>query len=105
MDKVTYEVRRANWLNIVRQCQERPANVTAKQWMSENGINEKSYYYWLRKFRQEAGEKMHLPAASSQEITFAEISYPAEHTADAAGDVLDISASNPAAVIRRGSLE
>ena len=28
MDKCTHDVRRANWLNIINQCQERPANVT-----------------------------------------------------------------------------
>ena len=27
MDKCTHDVRRANWLNIINQCQERPANL------------------------------------------------------------------------------
>lgn len=30
MDQLTHNVRRANWLNIIKQCQERPANVTVR---------------------------------------------------------------------------
>ena len=54
MDQSTHDVRRANWLNIVNQCQGRPVGMSAKQWLEENGIKEKAYYYWLRKFRREA---------------------------------------------------
>lgn len=42
MDKCTHDVRRANWLNIINQCQERPANVTVHQWLKDNDIKEKS---------------------------------------------------------------
>ena len=77
MDQLTHNVRRTNWQGIITECQQRPANVTAKQWLAENGIKEKSYYYWLRKFRREAGEQMNLPAVTaSAELTFAEISFP-----------------------------
>lgn len=54
MDQSTHDVRRTNWLNIIEQCQQRPENMTVKQWLADNGIKEKSYYYWLRKFRKEA---------------------------------------------------
>ena len=53
MDQSTHDVRWANWLNIITECQQRPAGVSAKQWLA-NGIQEKTYYYWLRKFRREA---------------------------------------------------
>ena len=49
MDQSTHDVRMTNWLNIISQCQNRPAGISAKQWLAENDINEKSYYYWLRK--------------------------------------------------------
>ena len=52
MDQSTHDIRRTNWLNIVNQCQERPANVSVRQWLADNGIKEKAYYYWLRKFRK-----------------------------------------------------
>ena len=54
MDQSIHDVRRSNWLNIVNECQQMPANMTVKQWLADNGIKEKSYYYWLRKSRKEA---------------------------------------------------
>ena len=42
MDQLTHTVRRSNWINIIRQCQDRPAGTTAKQWLAENDISEKS---------------------------------------------------------------
>ena len=54
MDKITHEVRLSNWKAVIESCQSRPHGQTAKQWLSENGISEKQYYYWLRRIRQEA---------------------------------------------------
>ena len=78
MDKCTHDVRRANWLNIINQCQERPANVTVHQWLKDNDIKEKSYYYWLRKFRKESYDQMKLPVTTENpaEISFVEIAAP-----------------------------
>ncbi|MBE5859583.1 MAG: IS66 family insertion sequence element accessory protein TnpB [Butyrivibrio sp.] len=75
MDQITHDVRRNSWLNIVQQCQARPENITVKQWLADNGIKEKAYYYWLRKFRKEAYAQMQAPAVSStsSEVAFAEI--------------------------------
>ncbi len=78
MDQSTKIIRRNSWMEIIRQCQSRPDGITAKDWMYQNGISEKSYYYWLRKFRKEAFEK--LPPAvkeqNSTELAFAEIQLP-----------------------------
>lgn len=38
----------------ITQYQNRPEGTTAKQWLSDNGIKEKAYHYWLRKFRKQA---------------------------------------------------
>lgn len=74
MDQSTHDVRRTNWLNIINQCQNRPADMSVKQWLAENDIKEKAYYYWLRKFRKEACDQMQLPAAAPKaEIAFAEV--------------------------------
>ena len=43
MDQSIHDVRRSNWLNIVNECQQMPANMTVKQWLADNGIKEKSY--------------------------------------------------------------
>ena len=77
MDQSIHDVRRSNWLNIVNECQQMPANMTVKQWLADNGIKEKSYYYCLQKSRKEAYGQMRMPpAASSSEITFTEIPVP-----------------------------
>ena len=44
MDQSTHDVRRTNWLNIIEQCQQRPENMTVKQWLADNGIKEKSSF-------------------------------------------------------------
>lgn len=46
-------------------CQTRPADVSAKQWLANKGIQEKTYYYWQRKSRREACEQIRLSAATT----------------------------------------
>lgn len=99
MDQLTHNVRRNSWINIITECQQRPADVTAKQWLAENGIKEKAYYYWLRKLRREAGEQMNLPAATAPaELAFAEIPIPVSTPAKS------VENSNTVAVIHTGSI-
>ena len=74
MDQLTHTVRRSNWINIIRQCQDRPAGTTAKQWLAENDISEKSYYYWLRKIRREVCEQEGLQEVTTpSDLSFVEI--------------------------------
>ena len=54
MDKTTHEVRLKQWNSIITECQKRPSDQTVKQWLAENDIHEKQYYYWLRRIRKEA---------------------------------------------------
>lgn len=87
MDRITHQVRLANWTKIIEECNNRPAGTTAKQWLRDNGISEKSYYYWLRKVRREvySSKEMELPAIHSlpkqqPAVTFAEIPLPEQQT-------------------------
>ena len=81
MDQITHEMRMEHWKQIITQCQSRPEGQSAKQWMRENGISDKSYYYWQRRIRQEAYAeiKSASPLAAvpthptNDEISFAEI--------------------------------
>ena len=76
MDQEQINVRRASWFNTIQACQQRPDGITAKQWLTDNRISVKSYYYWLRKFRKELVSQPELPAAHSGDdtsVTFAEI--------------------------------
>lgn len=82
MDKSTHEVRSKNWADIISQCQSRSEGQTVKQWLIENKVPEKSYYYWLRKFRKQAYDSIQeikppvLSDNGSSAVAFAEI--PAE---------------------------
>ncbi len=78
MDKSTHEIRFTQWKQIISQCQNRPKGQTAKQWLADNQIGEKSYYYWFRKVRKEAYRELQdnppLPAMpGNNDITFAEM--------------------------------
>lgn len=81
MDQIVHDVRRQNWLNIINQCQQRPADISVHKWLAENGVKEKAYYYWLRKIRKEAFEAQNLPATtSSGDVSFVEVPLPAVNT-------------------------
>lgn len=103
MDQLTHTVRRSNWINIIRQCQDRPAGTTAKQWLAENDISEKSYYYWLRKIRREVCEQEGLQeATTSSALSFVEI--PVKTALDTTPVPTVPAAMTPVAVIRSGRL-
>jgi len=81
MDRSTHEIRLANWKAVVEQCNSRPPGVSVKQWLSENNINEKTYYYWLRRVRREVYSQMQQELPVLQEtkapvVAFAEIPVP-----------------------------
>lgn len=78
MDQCTHEVREEYWKRIIQTCSQRPAGQSAKNWMDENGIREQSYYYWQRRFRQQAYAELKgnasAPAVTEKsELTFVEI--------------------------------
>ena len=106
MDQLTHNVRRSNWINIIRQCQDRPAGTTAKQWLVENDISEKSYYYWLRKIRREVCEQEGLQeVTNSSALSFVEIPVKtALDTTPVPTVPAAMAAMTPVAVIRSGRL-
>lgn len=104
MDQCTHEVRMQYWKNIISQCQARPAGQTAKQWMTENGICEQTYYLWQRRIRKETYAQMSsqelLPTVSGkEEITFAEIPVPEDKQRDCYPDTSE-PVIHPVAVIK-----
>lgn len=104
MDQSTHDVRCTNWLNIIKQCQGRPAGMSAKQWLAENDIKEKAYYYWLRKFRKEAYVQMQLPAVTAKdEVAFAEVVMPLS-APDSGSTTPKAPDGLPAAVIKYNGL-
>ena len=103
MDQSTHDVRMTNWLNIISQCQNRPAGISAKQWLAENDVNEKSYYYWLRKIRRDVCEQEGLQEVTNPSaLSFVEI--PVKTALDTAPVPTVPAAMTPVAVIRSGRL-
>ena len=106
MDQISHTVRISRWKDIILQCQNRPAEMSAKQWMSENQVSEKSYYYWQRKLRKEAFEQRNhsplLPAVQeTSKVSFAEIRIPEPRKS-----ISDIIPENikPTAVIKTATM-
>ena len=109
MDQITHNVRCAQWLEIVTQCQNRSEGTTVKQWLSDNGIKEKAYYYWLHKFRKQAYAQMHLPStevSDGSDISFAEVSIPARRTTGIpkVTEETTVEAIRPVAVIKNADM-
>ena len=78
MDKSIHEIRLAHWKQIIEQCQSRPKEQTAKQWLEEHDIRDKAYYYWLQKIRRTIYDQSvasgTLPVVSQeQELSFAQM--------------------------------
>lgn len=109
MDQITHDVRSSQWLEIITQCQNRPEGTTAKQWMADNGISEKSYYYWLRKFRKQACSQMTETSTAisvGNEISFAEVSISPKQSVNIAAFTLEnsVEAIRPVAVIKNANI-
>lgn len=102
MDQITHTVRHTMWHDILLQCQNRPCGMSAKQWMIEHDINEKSFYYWQRKLRKETFETnssdlMELPPLKPQDnLSFVELSMPKNRIRS---DELNVTI-NPVAVFK-----
>jgi hypothetical protein len=100
MDKTTREMRYSHWKTIIEQCQDRPKGISAKQWLSDSSINEKSYYYWLRQLRKEAYEQVKstkdLPLTQvTGQVAFAEIPISPQNIFEGSSYI-----NHPAAVIK-----
>ena len=76
MDQCTTIVRLEGWRKIVEACSARPEGMTVKQWLIENSIKEKAYYYWQRKVRRQAFDDAQaaVPAVRKEPgVSFAEL--------------------------------
>ena len=106
MDKITHEVRLAQWAEIIRNCQLRPQGQSIKKWLAEQGINEKTYYYWQRRVRKEVYDQSTsiTPLAESKtDITFTEV--PNEVLDTSSPDPTTNTSAAPDALIRLKNME
>ncbi len=40
------------WIQVIKEC--KSSNLTVSAWCQQNGVNIKTYYYWMRKIKREA---------------------------------------------------
>ena len=99
MDQSTFEVRLAQWAEIVRAATNRPSGTLLRDWLSDNGISRDQYYYWQRKVRAHAYDSMQKSSDSTavSAVAFAEISVPANYSQPCNAPIQP--ASSPAAII------
>ena len=56
MDHQTAEIRKSQWEQIIIECNRAP--ITKREWCRQNGISEKSFFYWQRKIRKQTVKEM-----------------------------------------------
>ncbi|WP_342756270.1 IS66 family insertion sequence element accessory protein TnpA [Kineothrix sedimenti] len=52
MDKITHKMRLARWSKLIQKCN--VSGLSKKQWCEQNQVDEKQFYYWQRRVREEA---------------------------------------------------
>jgi hypothetical protein len=66
------------WISRICDC--RSSGKSVRDWCSDNGIGIKTYYYWMRKIKQEAFDS--LPADRKVKVLDTVSSYPASSFAE-----------------------
>lgn len=56
---VAADYRLQQWAQLVKECQNRPSDMTVEQWCDTKGISKSNYYYRLRRIRKACLE--HIP--------------------------------------------
>ena len=99
MDQSTFEVRLAQWAEIVQAAANRPSGTLLMNWLSDNGISRGQYYYWQRKVRAHAYDSMQKASNSAavSTVAFAEIPVPANYSQSCNAPMQSVSL--PAAII------
>jgi len=75
MDKITHEMRIMQWTPIIREC--RGSGMPVKAWCNQNNVNEKQFYYWQRRIREELFDTLKKTEVPSQP-NFVQLPAPAD---------------------------
>lgn len=66
------EIKLKQWTEIIREC--RNSSQSVRSWCIEHDVDEKRYYYWLRKIREQACKSMEHPVLINEnKCEFAQI--------------------------------
>lgn len=87
MDKITHEMRLLQWTPIVREC--RGSGMAVKAWCLENNINEKQFYYWQRRVREEVFDTL-KKAESQSKPNFIQLPTPVDSSRNTSSFMADM---------------
>lgn len=69
------QIRLQQWAEEIRDCRNRPANMTVDEWCLQHGMKKASYYWRLKRVRQACLDTLEQSAG-----TFTELPVPKEDT-------------------------
>ncbi len=83
MDQVTQvktQLRLEHWKHLIAECQ--ASGMSVSSWCKENAVSEPSYYYYLKRLRQQAISNLTVPVEEESPVTFKklEVSSPLHNT-------------------------
>lgn len=64
--KIDKEIKMNQWIEIIREC--RSSGQSVRSWCIEHDVNDKSYYYWLKKIRIAACNSLPVDPERSNQI-------------------------------------
>ncbi len=106
MDKITHDVRLAQWTEVIKQCQTRPEGISVKTWCRQNGVNEKVYFYWQRRVRKEVfNQATAITPLHSDECAVSLVEVPKTALMSSEDEIVQTAVTTPDAVIRTGGME
>ena len=86
-----------NWTTRIMAC--RSSGMTVRAWCRENGLSEKTYYYWQRRLFQTLSEQQTVYKTAFAEVTPPACSGSVAVTVRIAGAVADIHPGADAATV------
>lgn len=92
---VAQQVRLQQWMELIRDCQNRPVGTSVDDWCQENGITKSNYYYKVRRVREAC-----LANAPNQETQFIELPKPISTKQSELHLVEKSSSANLVAILR-----
>ena len=67
LQKLNADQRLAVWMQRIAEC--RSSGTSVKRWCRENGVSEKTYYYWQRRLFQTLSEQQTVYKTAFAEVT------------------------------------
>lgn len=97
---VAEQVHLQQWAIMIRECQNRPEDMSVATWCHLHGITKSNYYYRLRRVRQAVlAEIPDSDPESSDNACFAELKIPEDPTAHSAPAVIPTAGPCGAAAV------